>query len=166
MEKAMRGLVLEVALLGAARVVSGQKPCAIDLVGREKGAKFHASRADTKHGAVVGVTDAVVRREIRPDLLRVDLGRAGCTVDKKGFRQKKPSGVILEGRRIHRLVALLRATSALAIHLARERQVGMGVGPTRNVRENSYEIWRCCQGLIPRAASGRHCSHTRPYGHW
>jgi hypothetical protein len=91
------------------------------------------------------VTNAVVRREIRVDLLRVDLGRAGCTVDKKGFRQKKPSGVILEGRRIHRLVALLRATSALAIHLARERQVGMGVGPTRNVRKKDYEIRRGCQ---------------------
>jgi len=43
---------------------------------------------------------------------------------------KKPSFV--EGRRIHRLVAPLGATSAFAIHLAR-RQVGQGVDPCLDV---------------------------------
>ena len=82
----MRGLVLKVTLLGSTGVVCGQKACAIDLVGGKQGVEFQASRPDTQHRAIIGMTDAVVRGEIRADFLRVDLGRAGSTVDKKVLR--------------------------------------------------------------------------------
>lgn len=40
-----------------------------------------------------------------------------------------------------RLVALLKASSAFAIHLVRDGQVGMGVDPTRDVWVNTKAFW-------------------------